>query len=220
MNRSANGTEGQRLSESAYERILQMIVGRELEPGCAVSESELSRRLDVSRTPVHEAVNRLVKDGLVIQERNRRPAVAYFTSEDIFDVFEMRRILESEAAAKAATRIDQIMLASLGEAAEKFKTARSKQAAIRNWTDFDDQFHGGIAAACGSKRLEIDIRRYRLFHRVFNRTHTDPNVLKQAYDEHIQILTALRNRDEHAARSAMNNHIAEWQRFFVRNLGR
>jgi len=195
-----------------------MIVSGELESGQAVSESELSRRLEVSRTPIHEAVGQLAKDGLVIQERNRRPVVATFSTDDIFDVYEMRRILESEAAAKAALRIDRFTLAQLDDAAEQFKLAKGKQAVIRRWVRFDDQFHTAIAAACGSSRLQADIQRYRLLHRVFNRTHDDASVLEQAYDEHAVILNALKNRDESAARHAMNDHIAEWQRFFVKHL--
>lgn len=195
-----------------------MIVSGKLASGQAVSESELSRRLDVSRTPIHEAVGQLVKDGLVIQERNRRPVVASFSTDDIFDVYEMRRILESEAAAKAASRIDKLTLSQLDTAAKQFQSAKGKRTVIRRWVEFDDQFHTAIAAACGSPRLETDIQRYRLLHRVFNRTHDDPTVLDQAYQEHAIILDALRKRDEQAARSAMNDHIAEWQRFFVRHL--
>ncbi len=210
--------KSKRLSESVYEQITQMIVSGELESGQAVSESELSRRLEVSRTPIHEAVGQLVKDGLVIQERNRRPVVASFSTDDIFDVYEMRRILETEAAAKAASRIDKFTLSRLDDAAKKFTSAKGKQATIRRWVEFDDQFHTAIAAACGSSRLEADIERYRLMHRVFNRTHDDPSVLDQAYEEHERILKALRERDERAARKAMNDHIAEWQRFFVKHL--
>ncbi len=207
-----------RLSESVYEQLTQMIVSGELKSGQAVSESELSRQLDVSRTPIHEAVGQLVKDGLLIQEPNRRPVVASFSTDDIFDIYEMRRILESEAAAKAASRIDRVTLSELDDAAERFASAKGKQTVLRRWVEFDDQFHTAIAAACGSPRLEADIQRYRLLHRVFNRTHDDPIVLDQAYQEHLRILEALRRRDEGAARRAMNDHIAEWQRFFVRHL--
>jgi DNA-binding GntR family transcriptional regulator len=207
-----------RLSESVYEQLTQMIVRGELESGQAVSESELSRQLAVSRTPIHEAVGQLVKDGLLIQEPNRRPVVASFSTDDIFDIYEMRRILESEAAAKAASRIDRVTLSELDEAAKRFASAKGKQTVLRRWVEFDDQFHTAIAAACGSRRLEADIQRYRLLHRVFNRTHDDPIVLDQAYQEHLRILDALRHRDEDAARQAMNDHIAEWQRFFVRHL--
>jgi DNA-binding GntR family transcriptional regulator len=212
------GLEGQRLSESVYEQLMQMIVSGELRSGQAVSESELSRRLVVSRTPIHEAVNRLVKDGLVVQQCNHRPEIASFSTEDIFDVYEMRRILESEAAAKAASRIDKVTLSQLDALATKYKSARGKAAILRCWVEFDDHFHTAIAAACGSKRLEADIQRYRLLHRVFNRLHNDPDVLDQAYDEHLEIMTALRKRDAVAAQAAMNDHIAEWQRFFVKYL--
>jgi len=218
LNTTSNGAEGLRLDQSVYEQITQMIISGELETGLAISESELSRRLEVSRTPVHEAINRLAKDGLIIQQHNRRPLVASFDTEDIFDVYEMRRILEREAAAKAATRIDSFTLSELQKAAEQYRRCQDQPSALRAWVEFDDKFHAAIAAACGSKRLQADIERYRLLHRVFNRTHTNPGVLVQAYAEHLKILDALRNRDAAAAHSAMDHHIAEWQRFFVKHL--
>lgn len=213
-----NSGDSRRLSESVYETLTQMIVSGELQPGRPVSESELSRRLEVSRTPVHEAIGRLVKDGLVIQPRNRRPIVASFSSEDIFDVYEMRRILESEAAAKAAVRMDQVTLSELAEAAAAFRISGSKAETLREWVEFDDRFHTAIAAASGSRRLEADVQRYRLLHRVFNRTHTNPAILEPALQEHLEILKALRERDPIGARKAMSDHIAEWQRFFVHHL--
>ncbi len=68
-----------RLSESVYESLLGMIVSGELIPGQPVSELQLARQLEVSRTPIHEAIKQLVKDGLIAQSANRRPVVVSFT---------------------------------------------------------------------------------------------------------------------------------------------
>jgi len=58
------------LSEAVYESLLQMILSGRLEPRQPVSELELSRTLGVSRTPIHEAVAQLAKDGLIVREPN------------------------------------------------------------------------------------------------------------------------------------------------------
>jgi DNA-binding GntR family transcriptional regulator len=201
-----------------YETLVELIVRGKLEPGQPVSEVELARRLDVSRTPVHEAVKQLVKDGLVVQAANRRPVVVSFGPEDVRDIYEMRRILESEAAAKAADRIDRPTLQRLRDDLKKFRKRKPNSASISAWVKLDDEFHCAIADAAGSPRLAADIVRYRLMNRVFNRSHTDVGVLKQAADEHQAILDALHKRDANAARQAMCKHLEEWQRFFANHL--
>jgi DNA-binding GntR family transcriptional regulator len=211
-------TDRLRLSETVYEDLLEMILSGQLKPGQPVSELELSRTLGVSRTPVHEAVGLLAKDGLVIQATNRRPVIAAFSGDDIFDIYEMRRILETEAAAKAAMRIDRQRLAYLDRLCDQYAQDQSTPEAVARWVEFDDIFHSAIAAASGSRRLEQDILRYRRMHRVFNRTHSDVSLLMDALAEHRAILDGLRNRDPEAARLAMQHHLEEWQRFFVRHL--
>lgn len=207
-----------RLSEHVYESLSEMILKGTLPPGQPVSELELARTLKVSRTPVHEAIKQLVKDGLVSQSANRRPVVVAFGSEDIQDVYEMRKILESAAAAKAARQIDLQTLARLELTLEQFQKQFKRAGAIQRWVKLDDEFHAAIATASGSSRLAADINRYRQLHRVFNRTHTDAAVLKQAVDEHERILTAIKKRDSDAASEAMRVHLEEWQRFFVNHL--
>ena len=91
-----------RLSELVYQSLLEAILSGQLAAGHPVSELAVSRQLDVSRTPVHEAIGQLIKDGLVHQEANCRPVVASFTSADISDIFDMRLLLEPAAAAGAA----------------------------------------------------------------------------------------------------------------------
>lgn len=195
-----------------------MIVRGRLEPGQPVSEVELARTLNVSRTPIHEAVKQLVKDGLVIQAANRRPVVVSFGAEDIRDVYEMRIILESEAAAKCADRIDLPTLQRLEETLTQFRKSKLSVSTIAKWVQLDDEFHSAIASASGSPRLAADINRYRLLHRVFNRSHTDASVLQQAAEEHAAILDAFRKRSADLARQSMRRHLEEWQRFFANHL--
>jgi len=219
--RQQNGLKEQladkpRLREAVYEQVLQMILEGSLQPGTPVSELELTRQLQVSRTPVHEAIGQLVADGLVLQAANRRPVIAAFSGTDAHDIFEIRRILEGEAAYKAAQQIDRMTLRRLQQAADKFAKMRNDKRKVDAWVKLDDEFHRTIAGASGSPRLEQDILRYRQLHRVFNRTHTDPSILAMALDEHQEILEALAQRSSAAAKEAMQRHIVEWQRFFVR----
>jgi len=210
-----HGVESTRLSDTAYETLVEAILSGRLAPGTIVSELELARQFNVSRTPVHDALRQLTKDGLVSQEMNRRAVIAAFTVEDVHDIFEMRKLLEGEAAKRAATRLDRITLSSLREATAKMAASLGKAGAVARWADFDEIFHMAIAAACGSKRLGQDIARYRLLHRTFNRLTTTPGVLRQALAEHYRILDALERRDAKSAAAEMVAHIHEWQAYFV-----
>jgi DNA-binding GntR family transcriptional regulator len=205
-----------RLSDAVYDTLLEGIVSGRLPPGEVVSEVALARELQVSRTPVHDALRQLAKDGLVEQRANHRAVVASFSREDLFDIFDMRKLLEGEAARRAATRIDRQTLQDLRQTNEQLAAQPPDSPGwLLRWTDFDEEFHGAIARASGSKRLCQDIVRYRMLHRGFNKLVTTPACLKQALEEHLQIIEALERRDGDTAARALISHIQEWQAYFV-----
>ena len=214
----ADREETGRLSDSVYETLLAAILAGRLVPGTVVSEVALGRQLNVSRTPVHDALRQLAKDGLLKQRANHRAAVAQFSREDVYDIFEMRKLLEGEAARLAATHIDRPTLRHLRNLADSLNKAHRERNWVSRWADFDDEFHDTIAKAAGRSRLWQDIARYRMLHRGFNKLTTTREVLQQAMEEHYRILDALAERDPEKARQAMIVHIQEWQAYFINHL--
>jgi DNA-binding GntR family transcriptional regulator len=214
------GAHGARLSDAVYETLFGAIVSGRLAPGAIVSEVSLARQMEVSRTPVHDALRQLAKDGLVEQQAGRRAVIASFTREDVADIFEMRKILECEAAKRAATRIDRATLATLRAMADDLKSSRNQPDWLLLWSAFDEAFHEAIAKASGSRRLGYDIIRYRTLHRGFNKWNNNVENLQQALDEHVRILDALERRDPDAAAKGMLEHIQEWQAYFVNRFPR
>ena len=90
------------LADRAYRELSQAIVSRGLEPGTRLSVPELARQLGVSRSPVREAVQRLIYDGLA-EDRGRRGAVvARIEPDDFLSLLELRELLEGFAAGRAA----------------------------------------------------------------------------------------------------------------------
>jgi len=96
------------------------------------------------------------------------------------------------------------------------KTGSKGKDWITKWSDFDDLFHTTIAEASGNRRLALDISRYRLLHKGFNRHATEPSSLEQALREHLSILDALEAKDGELARQRMVSHITAWQEYFIR----
>jgi DNA-binding GntR family transcriptional regulator len=207
-----------RLSDAVYEALLKAILSGELSPGAVVSEVALAKRLAVSRTPVHDALRQLAKDGLIVQEANRRAVIVTLTREDLTDIFDMRKLLEAEAARRAATRMDRPTLQRLRGVAETLAATRQRPDWIPRWIDFDEEFHDAIARTSGSPRLWADIARYRLLHRGINKLAGSVEVLEQALKEHQAILDGLEERDGERAARAMLVHITEWQAYFVNHL--
>lgn len=208
------------LSDKVYETLLEAIVSGQLAPGVELSVVGLAKELDVSRTPVHDALRQLAHDGLVEQEVNRKARVASFTRNDVFEIFEMRKLLEGTAAELAATRMEEETLASLRATANQLASSLEAVDWQQRWIDFDETFHELIARASGNRRLWSDIVRYRLLHRGFNQFGTDVDGLQQALAEHQDILTALEKRNPAEAASAMVSHIETWQVHFVKNFPR
>jgi DNA-binding GntR family transcriptional regulator len=209
-----------RLSDAVYDTLLEAILTGRLAPGTVVTEVGLAKQLDVSRTPVHDALRQLSKDGLVQQRANHRAVIASFTREDLFDIFDMRKLLEGEAARRAASRIDRQTLQGLRQTGEDLAAHPEAPGWLGRWADFDEQFHESIARASGSTRLCQDIVRYRAMHRSFNRLVTTRSCLTQALAEHLRILEALEHRDGEAAARAIRDHIQEWQAYFVSHFPR
>jgi DNA-binding GntR family transcriptional regulator len=195
------------LADSVYETLLEAMISGRLAGGTELNEVALAKQLDVSRTPVHEAVRRLVADGLIKVERHRRLRVAALSHEEVRQVYAMRRLLESAAAEMAASSIDDQALAELRRAADALAAAEGSLDWSAQALRFDVEFHDAIAAACGNDRLREDVSRYRLLVRGLCRMTGTTENLHDALAEHLVILNALERRDGSAARDAMATHI-------------
>jgi DNA-binding GntR family transcriptional regulator len=104
-----------RASERAYATLREDIVDWRLPPGSMLAEVEQSERLGVSRTPLREALGRLVADGLVAQLGGRGLVVTAVSLADVTALFELRQALEQEAARLAAARRDPAVFRALRE---------------------------------------------------------------------------------------------------------
>ncbi len=118
-----------RASDRAYATLLDEIQGGEMAPGTVVGEVEQATRLGVSRTPMREAIGRLVADGLIRQQSPRVLVVSGFEVEDIRSLFEARRALEEAMARIAAARADSGVFGALAHDFEVAKPELGSQAA-------------------------------------------------------------------------------------------
>jgi DNA-binding GntR family transcriptional regulator len=196
------------LADSVYETLLAAIVGGGLAGGTEINEVSLAKELQVSRTPVHQAVVRLESDGLIELGERKKPRVVVFRRRQIVEIYDMRQLLESAAAARAATKISAEALADLQAGAEQLLRTRDELDWSARALTFDIHFHDVLAHACGNMRMQRDIGRYRLLVRGLCRITGSEEVLHTALEEHMRILETLQQRDAAGARRAMERHIA------------
>jgi len=105
-----------RASERAYGDLREEILRWQLPSGAVLAEEELAERLGMSRTPVREALGRLVADGLVVPERGRGLVVAPMELSDVEALYELREALETQAARLAARKADRAVFAEVAAA--------------------------------------------------------------------------------------------------------
>jgi DNA-binding GntR family transcriptional regulator len=189
-------------SESAYQGLLKILISGELRPNDVIMERRIAERLQVSRTPLREAIRRLEGEKLITRQSAGTLVVSPMSTEDFLDILHVRRLLEGEAVRRAASRIS---LSELQRIRQQMVAVRGgKQSAGTDPNSLGRQLHELIAGAASNPVLLSIIeslgKRTRLFMRV-------PERRSQVIDEHLAVIDALLLRDGEAARAAMEQHI-------------
>lgn len=196
-----------RASDVAYERLRDDIIQWRLEPGSALAEIELSARIGVSRTPVREALSRLIAEGLVSNSSGRTAIVTPVSREHIRKLFELREALETQAARLAARQRDPMVFealkADLLAGSSGIETGDSGNSYV-----LADRLDDAIDEAMDNEYLRgalKDIRGHLI--RVRRHAHSTPGRLAQATAEHLLIVDAILQQDEVLAIHATAVHL-------------
>jgi DNA-binding GntR family transcriptional regulator len=141
------------LEEEIYRRLRDLIVSGDLVPGALYSMNELATQLRVSRTPVAQAVTRLVDHGMVRVEHRRGMRILETSTHDLAEIYEMRLLLEPRAAYRAATLMRKVEHRRLGEALTALRRVTDVLNNPREHLRCDAAFHRVILQASGNRRL-------------------------------------------------------------------
>jgi DNA-binding GntR family transcriptional regulator len=192
-----------------YEQLKKKIITLGLAPGQPLNEDTLARELKISKTPVREALHQLGKDGFVENIPGKGFFVSPISLRDISEIFEVREMLESEAARKAVTRpnLEKKIDPLLG----KFVSAETEAQKITA-SSFKpgDQIHLVMFEVLENEKL-LNIYKgvhehvVRIRHYFLDRY--DTKRMKEAFDEHMEILRALKSRDPERAQKAVREHL-------------
>jgi DNA-binding GntR family transcriptional regulator len=195
------------LAEKAYLQLKDRILTLQLRPGRFLNELTLSEMLGIGRMPVHQAVQRLRVEGLVEVIPRKGLVIRPDSLKDMLSLLEARLAMEPNISALAAQRASKSQIVALKKIVMDSKRIVN-QTERMSFMSLDRAFHALIGDAAGNKILADAQRplheRSELIWQL-RVMREDGLVVNQR--EHMNIFTAIAERDAHAARKAMENHL-------------
>jgi len=183
------------ISHRIADRIREMIVAHDLEPGQRVNEVRLAGALGVSRTPLREALSSLAAEGALTSIPRKGFYVAPLTVEELKDIYPIRAILDP-----AALRMAGLPAVSVIDDLERLNVRIEKARDVESRIRLDDDWHLKLVGGCGNAVLIDLIRQFiRRTHRYEYGYLRSRHNLAVAVQEHREILAALRADDLESA---------------------
>lgn len=213
---AANHGLGNNASDAVFQQVWLSIVNGDLEGGAVVTEESLARKLNVSRTPMREAIQRLIACGLLQRVRSRTLCVSELSIEAMVNLTCTRERLEGLVGWHVWDRHQrgEISLESLETLHNRHKALASTEDTII-MLEMGLQFHHQLRKLCGNdvavnalEHLLLALEPYRRLVKM----HTQR--CQEIIDEHTEIVILLRGKSGEAVEFAMRRHIAEARDFY------
>jgi GntR family transcriptional regulator, rspAB operon transcriptional repressor len=200
------------LLDTAYEKIKQQITACEFRPGDYLNEAELSERLGIGRTPVHQAIDRLMIEGLVQVMPRKGIIVTPVSLDDVLQTIDVRLLNECYCARLAAERASEEAVRTLGDILARAEAELPRRDAERLMR-LDREFHGAIAQSSRNVGLaDILGRLHDKSLRFWILSLNTPGHHARVHVQHRAILDAICAHDPVAAEQAMRDHIEDFRR--------
>jgi DNA-binding GntR family transcriptional regulator len=208
---SKNSVTSYSVTDQITALIKKIILNGELSPGDRLNEVQLSEALEISRSPVREAIQRLVKEGLVVLVPRKGAFIRKLTAKEVEDLFETRVTLETKAASLAAQRASESQLNKFSSLLDRtelaLKNEESNKYALGFYSlDFD--FHFKIAGLAQNAILEAMIQELNAKLRlVRHRSGAEISRAWEAFEEHKKVFECIKRGDSGSAVKAMEKHL-------------
>jgi GntR family transcriptional regulator, rspAB operon transcriptional repressor len=208
----------QSLRDAAYEAIKHRIITCKFKPGECINEASVSALLGFGRTPVHQAIDRLMLEEMVEVIPRKGVIVKPVILQDVMQMIDVRLINEVYCARIAAARADDTHIENLGEIigrARKAIAVRDVNVLMR----LDREFHLVLASATKNFELAEVVRKLNERSlRFWFISFTTPDHHRSFQEQHEAIFAAIRDHDSDEAESAMRVHIEAFRRSVARHL--
>ncbi|MGE4283558.1 MAG: GntR family transcriptional regulator [Clostridia bacterium] len=194
-------------TNKAYQYIRKAIANRDLRMGDPVFEVTIAKKLNISRTPVRDAINYLKVEGLIEKIPGKGNFVKTLSKEEIRQTYELLEGLEAMVSYLAAHHANQNDLKKLEKHIEILKCAINEDD-IDSWQMADEAFHNTLCTLCNNKYIvEQLVRLSPLLHHI--RLIITRNFVNKAEStrEHILLYEAIKNKDANLALQITHRHL-------------
>lgn len=197
-------------AESVFAEVRRGIIEGQYQPGSRLIETQIAEALEVSRTPVREALVRLAAEGFVDLIRNRGAFVSKWSEQDLEEIFGLRVMLESYGTALAADNIQPDEIERLDELAIRMDRALAEQRPgyVEECAELNTDFHATLVGAARNQRLSTivsSLTQLPLIHRTISLQK--PGELARSFAQHRDMVTAMKEGDSQWAEALMRAHI-------------
>lgn len=204
----------------AYGQIKSWIISGTLPPDTILVERQLCEMLDLSRTPVRSALQELAKDGFVLTAPGRGMMVTRVQIEDVIEIFEIRRSLDTLALELFMRTSQPELVAQMRETVDAMRAAldaRDFMAFVRA----DNQFHELYSHNTGNQRLErILIELSEQERRILALTLNDVDRCKMSYRHHLAIMEKVEEGNVKKATNLLRRHLVDAMEYHIRKMSR
>ncbi|HKA53766.1 MAG TPA: GntR family transcriptional regulator [Candidatus Binatia bacterium] len=208
----------QSLRDRAYDAIKHHIITCAFKPGEYLNEAAVCAQLQLGRTPVHQAVDRLRLEGMVEVLPRKGMIVKPVSLHDILEIIEVRLVNECYCVRLAAERADRGELEAMTQVLTRARKA-TRARDVEEMMMLDREFHTCVARAAKNALLGDFLRRlHERSLRFWFISLTDPAHHTAVRDEHEAVLAALQKRSPDDAEAAMRAHIESFRRNVSRHL--
>lgn len=206
-------------AERVYQAVLSDIQTEALQPGEHLREDVLAHRYGLSRTPIREALRRLVQDG-ICERHGAGLRISRPTLQQVHEIYPIVSVLEGLAARLCAEGIDRTTLERL-ETLHAGMGTLSRDDDHAGYVEANQQFHDVILDASGNITLVATIQRLRLITLALRRYQLGiGSRMRQSSAEHAALMNAFRTRDGPTAEQVMRGHVEAGHRILVTALSR
>ena len=211
--------ESPNLRDQTYDIIKNMIIMREIEPGKKVNEEHLAKEIQVSRTPIREALCRLENEGIVKIIPRRGAFVADLTEINVSEILLIREVLEGLVARLATEHMDEKTLDKLKKVLENVSAIPEKDRDLINYTRSEVDFHALLLSASNNRMLKNMMEIVNAHLQIIRlRTVVIPERAPKTVKEHHQILKAIEKKDATSAEELMRKHVRSVRDLALKNI--
>lgn len=204
--------------EHVYNKLKKDILDGKFPPGSSMVERKLCDIYNVSRSPIRNALQRLVRDGLVAFIPGKGMIVPEITIEDIFEIYDMMELFQIYAIRRSAGKMNKVSLNTLENILLNIRTSLDQEN-IPGAIQWDVKFHEFLVTLSGSARLkQFHDQIHNQIERFLSYTLEDTQLAERSYLEHRNIYNCLAEGDLDGAEDAISQHYSNTKQYYINRL--